>query len=145
GWNKNGRRTRVKKPHYHWIWPKDGKNGSKWGRWKDLCNGSGPDIHITASKNKMDYMQNRQRKAIWANHIDLDDRHHDYFGILDSPWGKKGGRAAQGLKYDFYTRKYRTPDRHMWSDAIWRQGKKAKLPERARRDMAGTWWWNDSH
>lgn len=140
GWHKNGRRKRVKKPHYHFIWPKDGRNGTKWGRTKDILTGKGPDIHVTVSANKMDYMANRQRKDTWGNHLDLDDRHHDHLGTLQAPWARRLRRDPD-FKYDFQTRTYRRPYHHMMTDAIWREGASQKgCPyPRAYRDVYGNW------
>jgi hypothetical protein len=146
GWYQNGRRKRVKKPQYHFIWPKDGRNGSKWGRTKDILTGKGPDIHVTVSAKKMDYMANRQRRDTWGNHLDLDDRHHDYRGTLQAPWASHFRRDPYS-KYDFLTRTYRRPDKNMMTDAIWKEGvpqKQCPFP-RAFRDPGGQWYDDDPH
>jgi hypothetical protein len=134
----------VKKPYYHFIWPKDGQNGSKWGRAKDIFTGKGPDIHVTVSANKMDYMANRQRKCTWGNHLNLDDRLHDEEGLLQSPWPRlagRGKRAGAGLRYDFETRTYRRTYSRMKTDAFWNEGisrKEYPFPA-AWRNIEGEW------
>lgn len=149
GWEQDGfRRRGVKKPYYHFIWPKDGKNGSKWGRMKDILTGKGPDIHVTVSADKEDYMHHRQRRPRWARHADLEDRGPDCSLRYDLPWVRPFRRYA-GKRYDFRTRQYRRPDTHMWSDAIWegRQGTRDHiygLPH-AIRDMNGEWWERGPH
>jgi hypothetical protein len=146
GWFQHGQRTRVKKPYYHFIWPKDGRNGSKWGRAKDILTGKGPDIHVTVSKDRMDYMHNRQCKSTWARHLPLDDRRHDYKGTLKSPWGRLSG-SRRGVAYDFLTRTYRRPDWKMMTDARWREGpegRKDPMPVEFR-DYVGNWWQHDPH
>lgn len=140
GWIKDGDRTRVKKPHYHFIWPKDGKNESKWGRAKDILSGKGPDIHVTIGAEKMDYMKLRQRRSTWARHVNLDDRHHDHRKTLQIPWASTAARRA-GLRYDFYERAYRKPDRYMMTDARWYTGDSSKgVPfPKSFRDVVGQW------
>ncbi|KAF2280306.1 uncharacterized protein EI97DRAFT_118323 [Westerdykella ornata] len=138
GWFQNGNRVRVKKKYYHFIWPRDGRNGSKWGRFKDIMTGQGPDIHVTVSAHPNDKMHNRQRREVWANHTNLDDRFQDYMGgTLKVPWAKRD----EDERYDFLTRKYRKADPWMMTDAIWKDDwptKKAPFPF-AFRTINGEW------
>ncbi|KAF2115793.1 hypothetical protein BDV96DRAFT_56455 [Lophiotrema nucula] len=145
GWFQTGVKRRVKKPYHHWIWPKDGRRDGKWGRIKDILSNKGPDIHVSISADKMDYMHNRQRKSRWANHTNLDDRGPDgYLG--DAPWARRGMDEA----YDFhpYERRYRRPHRDMWTDAMWgAPGVKLQgfdYPH-AYRNIFGEWAFWDSH
>lgn len=146
GWIQEGQRGRLrKKPHYCFIWPKDGRNGGKLGRMKDIATGKGPDIHVTVSAEKGDYMANRQRKASWARHINLDDRYDDRDSRLKNPWTKHPQRS--GTRYDFLQRKYRRPDENMMTDAIWHPGVSSKqFPYPACwRDIRGEWFQHDPH
>ncbi|KAF2645086.1 hypothetical protein P280DRAFT_514539 [Massarina eburnea CBS 473.64] len=141
GWIQDGEVRRVKKPHYHWIWPKDGRQGSKLGRVKELLQGKGPDMHIAISADKMDYMHNRQRRAKWGNHLNIDGNQGPE--TLSAPWwvgsGIVGGRDNR-LKYDYWTSKYVKPYEGMWTDAIW-QGPNRKTPwPEQYRDVYGYWW-----
>jgi hypothetical protein len=142
-WHSDGRGKRVKKPHYHFIWPKDGKNGSKWGRTKDILTGKGPDIHVSISADKMDYMYNRPRKSTWAGWEDLDDRFYD--NSLDSlPWTRKN-REYAGKSYDFYTRKYCRPTPFTWTDVQWKDKPDRWGLPAAVRDVDGEWWRRGTH
>lgn len=140
GWYQEGQKRNVRKPHYHWIWPKDGKRGTKWGRIKDILQGKGPDIHVTISADKMDYMHNRQRKQEWAKWRHLDDRDPD--DALRSPsWITNpllGGRNP-GERYDFYSRRYRNEYPGMWSDALWLARKKHAIFPDTLRNNYGEW------
>lgn len=135
GWiNQHGHKKQIREPYHHFVWPKDGKNGSKFGRFKDILTGKGPDIHIAISAEKGEYMHNRLRKSRWSRHTILDDRDPD--GSLSqkkTPWIKSRGDQA----YDFRTRTYRSPYRHMWTDAIW-NGARGKHPS-AYRNVYGDW------
>ena len=66
-WIQDGKKFRNVKSSKAFIWPKDGRNGSKWGRMKDILQDKGPDIHIAISADKMDYMKNRQQKSGWSD------------------------------------------------------------------------------
>jgi hypothetical protein len=138
GWYQGGERRRGVKPHYHFIWPKDGKNGSKWGRWKDVMTGKGPDIHLTISADKKDYMNNRQRRSRWSNHMNLDDRGPDGALKCQLPWARRNHLDSA---YDFHHRKYMRPHEHMWSDALWQDepNDDFQFPY-AWRNIAGEWW-----
>ncbi|KAF2241600.1 hypothetical protein BU26DRAFT_174215 [Trematosphaeria pertusa] len=141
GWFQNGLPRTVKKPKYHFIWPKDGRNGSKWGRMKDILRGTGPDIHVTISADKRDYMHNRQRRARWAKHTALDDRGPDGALKYRLPWvesGLLGGRDSR-KKYDHWTRQYRKPHWWMCTDAIYQGSNDGVFPD-AVRDMRGNWY-----
>ncbi|KAJ4316315.1 hypothetical protein N0V94_005524 [Neodidymelliopsis sp. IMI 364377] len=146
-WIQNGRKFRNIKSSKAFIWPKDGRNGSKWGRMKDILQDKGPDIHVAISADKMDYMTNRQRRSRWSGWTCLDDRNPDL--ALSSkkyaPWTNNaalGGRAP-GLSYDFRTRKYVKADEGTWTDASWQQEPNAQhtYPEAVRNFYGG--WFQD--
>ena len=140
-WLKNGlpHHVGVHKKHYHFIWPKDGKNGSKWGRFKDIMSGKGPDIHVTVGAKKMDYMHHRPRKPRWGLHDDLDGRGPDCHIRSPFPWVNKD-RELGDKCYDFYTREFRRPYHGMWTD-VHRHSKGGFHPwPKAVRDNFGDWW-----
>lgn len=143
-WIQNGKKYRNIKSSKAFIWPKDGRNGSKWGRMKDVLQNQGPDIHVAISADKMDYMRNRQHKSRWSEWTCLDDRHEDF--SMDSerfaPWthnGALGGRAP-GVSYDFRTRKYGKANKATWTDVKWQPEPNAQhvYPE-ALRSFHGKW------
>lgn len=148
-WIQDGRKYRNIKSSKAFIWPKDGRNGSKWGRLKDILQDKGPDIHIAISADKMDYMQNRQRRSRWSGWTCLDDRDTDLSMSSKkyAPWtsnGALGGRAP-GLSYDFRTRKYGKANKYTWTDVKWQQEPSAQhtYPE-ALRSFHGNWY-QDQH
>jgi hypothetical protein len=137
-WHKDGELHNVHrhKKHYHFIWPKDGKNGTKWGRLKDIFSGEGPNIHVTVGAQKMDYMHHRQRRPIWGRHEDLDGRGQDC--EIDNFW--KDPTVEKDLCYDFRTRKFRRPYNGMWTDARWQVKPGIRDWPKAYRDNSGEWW-----
>lgn len=140
GWvTQDGNRKRIRKPHYHYIWPKDGRNGSKLGRLKDILKGTGPDIHVSISAQKGDYMHNRSRKSIWSVHTNLDDRSPDV--SFRTVWL---GTRRRNEAYDFKTRKYRSRYGEMWTDATWDQNVRHGYPS-AFRDIYGHWYQQSPH
>ncbi|KAL1607094.1 hypothetical protein SLS59_002798 [Nothophoma quercina] len=148
-WIQDGKKFRNIKSSKAFIWPKDGKNGSKWGRMKDILQDKGPDIHIAISADRMDYMQNRQHKSRWSDWTCLDDRDRDVSmsSTKYAPWthnGALGGRVP-GLSYDFRTRKYGKPNKYTWTDIKWQAEPNAKhvYPE-AFRSFCGDWY-QDQH
>ncbi|PSN66979.1 hypothetical protein BS50DRAFT_379721 [Corynespora cassiicola Philippines] len=136
GWYQDGRRRRNVKPHYAFVWPKDGKNGSTWGRLKDIMTGKGPDIHLAISPDKEDLVYHRPRRARWARHTNLEP-------IIDHALRpRKGIREKRaGRVYDFRTRRYVHPYPGMWTDAIWQREPNGhfEYPEAFRR-WDGQWW-----
>lgn len=147
GWYQDGRKLRnVKKSAKAFIWPKDGRNGSTWGRVKDILTGNGPDVFVAFGANKSDCVGNRPSRAQWSGHVNLDDTglakgfNHEKF----APWTVKWpGARPPGMCYDFHTRKYGPERTRMWTDAIWQKEphKNRKLnpyPE-AFRDIDGLW------
>jgi hypothetical protein len=125
------------KKHYHWIWPKDGKNGSKWGRIKDIASGKGPDIHVTISANRMDYMHNRQRRSRWANWMELNDQGPD--GMLNKSMRWVGDQRDPNRRYDYWRRQYGQPNFNTTTDAYY-QGPFRKQWPNIIRDMNGDIW-----
>ena len=151
GWFQDGRQLRHVKASKAFIWPKDGKNGTTWGRMKDVLTGKGPDIFLAFGANKGDCVFNRPTRAQWSGHVNLDDTDLDggFNHRKFAPWTTKGalGGRMPGLGYDFRTRRYRPEYRNMWTDAVWQADKKENkrnpYPE-ALRDRHGRWWqdWN---
>jgi hypothetical protein len=152
-WIQDGRILRDVKASKAFVWPKDGKNSTTWGRLKDILKNQGPDIYLTMNADKHDYMQNRPLRGRWAGHSNLDgldvDRPYPMGSEKYAPWTMKGilGGRMPGLAYDFRTRKYEVPHRFMWTDALWqpdpRKNKHNLYPE-AFRDIYGQWF-QDSH
>lgn len=148
GWYQDGRRLRNVKTSKAFIWPKDGRNGSAWGRFKDILNDKGPDIYVNFNADKQGYLQNRPTRAQWAGHTHLDYNPTDsvLLGFKNlTPWtsnGMLGGRMP-GLRYDFRTREYGVPSRRTWTDAVWqpepRKNDRNPYPE-ALRDIGGNWY-----
>ncbi|KAF2660532.1 hypothetical protein K491DRAFT_568684, partial [Lophiostoma macrostomum CBS 122681] len=143
-WEQDGRRRRgVKKPYYHFVWPKDGRNGSTWGRTKDILQNKGPDIFVTISADKEDYMAHRPRKPEWSGHEHLDDRYHRLWPFHEAPWVKPFRRDS-GKVYDFRRRNYGhySRDPFLWTEALWYPGadKRKDLYPRAVKDSLGNWW-----
>lgn len=153
GWYQDGRKLNQKKTAKAFIWPKDGKNGSTWGRLKDVLRNQGPDIYVAFGANKNDCIPNRPTRAEWSRHSDLDDRGMGFrFNTKKySPWTRDRGLWGRPpwKKYDFRTRKYVSPYPAMWTDAIWqpepyRNRSWNKYPE-AVRDLNGQWWQDDQY
>ncbi|KAL5115760.1 hypothetical protein ACEQ8H_006368 [Pleosporales sp. CAS-2024a] len=158
-WVQDGRQLRHVKASKAFLWPKDGRNGSAWGRLKDIVQNKGPDVFVTLNANKRDYMQNRPSKHRWAARPELDytlaPTHLS--SRRNAAWTKKrslGGRTS-GLEYDFRTRKYGRLNWASWTDAVWQpeplKNKENPYPE-AYRDVEGEWWqdrhycqWGEGH
>lgn len=153
GWYQDGRRLRQVKASKAFIWPKDGKNGTKWGRMKDIIRGEGPDMFVAFGASQGDCISNRPSRAQWSMHQNFDDT-----GVTKgfdpqkfAPWTKNailGGRVP-GKCYDFRTRKHMYPDGQMWSDAIWQRepykNRKSNVWPEALRTMGGDWYQDAQH
>lgn len=147
GWYQDGRVLWGKKTAKAFVWPKDGKNGSGWGRLKDVLRSDGPDIYVAFGANKQDCVSNRPTRAQWSKHENLDDRGLG-FGFSSkkyAPWTHNGGLGGRppGKQYDFRRRKYTAPHDLMWTDAIWqpepyKNRARNRYPE-AQRGMDGLW------
>lgn len=87
------------------VWPRDGKNGSTWGRWKDIFTGKGPDIFVTARGQ-------RPTRARWANRPTMDPF------VPDDNVGAMPFIHRRD-PYDFRRRRYRRDDKWTWIDARW--------------------------
>jgi hypothetical protein len=140
GWYQGGRRLDGKvKRHYAFIWPKDGKRGTTMGRWKDLLQNKGPDIHVSIGADKGDHLYNRQRKPRWAEWTHMDPRGPD--GALPAArWTRKHRRP--GVSYDFKTRKYGRENGNTWTDVRWPMEPNEGMPAYAYRDLNNRWWQN---
>lgn len=147
-WYQDGRRLRPVKTSKAFIWPKDGKNGSSWGRLKDIFRNDGPDIYVTFGARPTDCVLNRPPRSQWAGHPQLDDRGMtcSFNSQKFAPWTKTGmlGGREHGLSYDFRTRKHSKPNRWMWTDAIWQQepytNRKWNSYPEALRTVNGLWY-----
>ncbi|KAF2814401.1 uncharacterized protein BDZ99DRAFT_360220, partial [Mytilinidion resinicola] len=137
GWYQGGRRLSKVKPHYAFVWPKDGKRGTTSGRWKDILQNKGPDIHVTISADRKDHLYNRQRKPRWARWNDVDHRGPDG-ALRGMPWTQK--HRQPGVSYDFKARKYRYPKGNSWMDVRWRPEPNARIGPYAFKDMNAQWW-----
>jgi hypothetical protein len=60
---QDGRELREVKASKAFIWPKDGRNNTSWGRFKDILHNKGPDIFLTINADERDAMRNRPSKA----------------------------------------------------------------------------------
>ncbi|KAF2872222.1 hypothetical protein BDV95DRAFT_493319 [Massariosphaeria phaeospora] len=138
GWYQDAHKQHNVKRHYAFIWPKDGKNGTRWGRVKDIMKNQGPDIHVAISAEKRDYMAHRPRRPRWSQTTRLDDRGPDC--SLKSPIPCVQ-RLREGKMYDFRTRKFRRPFMQMWTDATWPEepNNDVMYPD-TLRDSSGGWW-----
>ncbi|KAJ4305221.1 hypothetical protein N0V90_000752 [Kalmusia sp. IMI 367209] len=139
-WFQDGVPISVKRKDkkYAIVWPKDGKNGNKWGRFKDVVSGKGPDMFVTVGAHEMDYMCHRPRKPRWAGHTDLDDRGPDCF-VGNVPGVES--REQRDRAYDFQSRKYHYRFPGMWTDALWAGSPNSKeiIPD-SFKDWTGQWW-----
>ncbi|KAF3036053.1 hypothetical protein E8E12_005010 [Didymella heteroderae] len=149
-WIQDGKKFRGIKSQKAFIWPKDGRNGSKWGRIKDILQDKGPDIHIAISADRMDYMKNRQHKSRWAGWTCLNGRDRDVSmsSVKYAPWTHNaalGGRAP-GLNYDFRTRRYGKANSQTWTDVKWQPESNGKhlFPE-AFRSFYGDWYQDNNY
>jgi hypothetical protein len=146
-WVQDGRRLHKLKSSYAFVWPKDGKRGSTFGRVKDILQNRGPDIYLTKNADKLDYMANRPARDRWAGWPEfLNPSDPKTFNSMNSmryaPWVRKGmlGGRSPGESYDYRTRKYDIPHSGMWTEAVWGQMEATKNygPE-AVRDFNGSW------
>lgn len=148
-WIQDGKKSPGIKSHKAFVWPRDGRNGSKWGRMKDILQDKGPDIHIAISADRMDYMKNRQHKSCWAEWTCLDNRDRDVSmsSVKYAPWTHNralGGRAP-GLSYDFRTRKYGKANPQTWTDVRWQpEPNNIHVFPEALRSFYGDWYQDDN-
>jgi hypothetical protein len=146
-WFQDGRKLDKLKSSYAFVWPKDGKRGSTFGRVKDIFQNSGPDIYLTKNADKLDYMANRPARDRWAGWPEflhpLDPKAWNSMNSKKyAPWVQKGmlGGRSPGKSYDYHTRKYDTPHMGMHTGAVWGQmGWKNDQQPEAMRDMWGHW------
>lgn len=146
GWvTPGGRRLRrafpTGKPSYAFVWPKDGKRGSKMGRLKDILQNTGPDIHLAIGAERNVRPYNWPTRGRWSRWTDMPQVHMDQgpdFALRAAPWVRPF--REEDKKYDFRTRTYKRPDRATWVDALWPEepNSQYKVP-RAYRCMRGNW------
>jgi len=157
GWYQDGRKLRNVKSSKAFIWPKDGRNGSKLGRLKDILKGEGPDIFVTCAADARDFVAKRPTRSQWSKHVYLDDENSippelGFRASKFAPWTEGGmlsGGRSRKEAYDFRTRKYMKRHPGMWTDAIWqpepyKDREYNTFPE-ALRTMRGNWWQDKQH
>jgi hypothetical protein len=152
-WVQDGRILQNVKASKAFVWPKDGRNDSTWGRFKDILQSKGPDMFVTMGAEKHDIMYNRPARADWAGWYLPGDMRWDssspFSARKHAPWTSNGllGGRKEALPYDFRTRQYAAPNRRTWTNAIWqpepRLNKSNPYPD-ALRDIAGRWF-QDEH
>jgi hypothetical protein len=152
-WMQDGRILQNVKASKAFVWPKDGRNDSTWGRFKDILQNKGPDMFVTMGAEKHDIMYNRPSRADWTRWYGPGDMYPNssspFSARKHAPWTTNGilGGRHEGLPYDFRTRQYDAPNRRTWTNAIWqpepRPNKRNPYPE-AVRDI-GYRWFQDGH
>ncbi|KAH6857286.1 hypothetical protein BKA58DRAFT_325530 [Alternaria rosae] len=147
GWYQDDRKLHDVKASKAFIWPKDGRNGSRWGRMKDVFNNEGPDMYVAFGARKSECVSNRPRKSQWAGHYHLNGPHQPFSfnSSKYSPWTRDdmlGGRD-KGKSYDFRTREYTDPSLDMWTNAVWQPepygNREWNCYPKAMRDYFGEW------
>ncbi|KAJ9662225.1 hypothetical protein H2201_006155 [Coniosporium apollinis] len=143
GWvTPNGRRLRrgptTGKPSYAFIWPKDGKRGTKMDRLKDILQNKGPDIHLAIGGERNVRPYNWPIRARWSRWTDMPHEQGQDFALRAAPWVRP--YREEDKRYDFRTRTYKRPDRATWINALWPEepNSQYKVP-RAYRCMRGNW------
>ncbi|KAE9969108.1 hypothetical protein EG328_007062 [Venturia inaequalis] len=111
---QNNPHLRGKRGGLAFVWPRDGKRNTTFGRLKDVLGDKGPDIFVT--KNGA-----RPLKTSWTNRRFTTPDDPDAWLRDDTRkpmfWAKRGADES----YDFRTRKYGETDRFTWTDALWMQ------------------------
>jgi hypothetical protein len=141
GWVQGPHQLRRFKPHYAWVWPKDGKNGSRLGRLKDIITQRGPDMFVVASGRKGDALSDRPTRSRWSRWTNLSYEETRPDEALGEPFWVKSQRQNHPERlYDYRTRKYKLPKWNSWTDARYRRSPNARdrLPY-ALRDVDGQW------
>jgi hypothetical protein len=151
-WFQDGRELRKVKASKAFVWPKDGRTNTSWGRFKDILHNKGPDMYLTINASEHDYMWNRPSKARWTELSSWRDHVYGPTALSSkkhAPWTHKSGLGGRisGLEYDFRTREYGVPNWASWTGAVWqpypRKNKHNPYPE-AYRDVNGDWF-QDRH
>jgi hypothetical protein len=121
-WRNLNRQNNDPNPHLRgrrgnlaFVWPRDGKRNTTFGRFKDILSNKGPDIFV---------MKNGARplKTSWTNRRFTDWDDPDAWLVDDTRkpfWC--GAKRGPDMSYDFRTRRYRKTDRFTWTDAFWMQ------------------------
>ncbi|KAL8804852.1 MAG: hypothetical protein Q9182_002346 [Xanthomendoza sp. 2 TL-2023] len=106
------------------IWPRDKrqKGAHTWSRWTDILSGKGPDMWVG---KQGDDGPTRQQWSHWGYGV-FSDILFDNMGYRDvrdnwpdDPNDWWAGHRSTHEKYDFRTRKYKTPGLRDWSDVKW--------------------------
>jgi hypothetical protein len=146
---QDGRELREVKASKAFIWPKDGRNNTSWGRFKDILHNKGPDIFLTINADERDAMRNRPSKARWTGYSNRFQGPAALNSKKHAPWIHSSGLGGRipGLEYDFRTRHYGVPNWASWRDAQWQpsplKNKRNLYPE-AYADVHGRWF-QDPH
>ncbi|CAG5143680.1 uncharacterized protein ALTATR162_LOCUS1397 [Alternaria atra] len=154
GWYQDNRKLRHPKTFKAFVWPKDGRNGSKLGRMKDILKGEGPDIFVGCAADARDFMAKRPSRSQWSKHVHLDEGPFKlaFNPTKFAPW-TEGGILSDGrsrdMAYDFRTRKHVKWHAGMWSDAVWQPdpytNRKWNIFPEALRTAHGGWWQDNQH
>lgn len=120
-WRDHARENTNNNPHLRgkrgglaFVWPRDGKRNTTFGRLKDVLGDKGPDIFV---------MKNGARplKTSWTNRRFTTPDDPDAWLRDDTRrpmvWAKRESDEA----YDFRTRRYGDTNRFTWTDALWMQ------------------------
>ncbi|KAK3078070.1 hypothetical protein LTS18_008521 [Coniosporium uncinatum] len=121
GWQRGGVRLPGHKPKWAMVWPRDGKNGSYMGRWKDIITGKGPDMYVGSHRGR-GYgwdKPSRGQWSKWANNpaypgIPLEAWERNT-RTTSMPWAQRSSERP----YDFLRREYAKPKPYTWTDARW--------------------------
>ena len=107
-------RRRRQHRKYCFVWPKDGRNGDRWGRMKDIATGRGPDMFVVSSPdvNSRLGMPNRGQWTQWNEKYPWAPRD---FPPRAAPWAQRNPYG----RYDFRRRRYGIPDQMTWTNAHW--------------------------
>jgi hypothetical protein len=119
-----------RKRKYSWVWPRDGRESSSFGRLKDILRGKGPDIFV-AKHNAQPI------RPSWTNRPALNP-----FLPSDTTQPMPWARRKPHQQYDFRTRKYWRGDQYTWWDARWNHNKvdRERNYPRAYRCRHGDWY-----
>ncbi|KAL8681420.1 MAG: hypothetical protein Q9186_002495 [Xanthomendoza sp. 1 TL-2023] len=119
------------------VWPRDRKQkgAHTWSRWMDVLSGKGPDMWVG---KQGDDGPNRQQWSHWGYGV-FSNILFDNMGYRDvrnnwpdDPNDWWPGHRSTHKKYDFRTRRYKTPGPRDWSDVKWTPNGRRTLYKRDR-------------
>ena len=108
------RRRQHNDRKYCFVWPKDGRNGSKSGRMKDIITGRGPDIYVVSSPDVRSRL-NMPTRGQWTQWNEKYPWAARYFPPRSAPWAQRSPHH----RYDYRRRRYCVPDELTWTNAHW--------------------------